>query len=510
MSTVATETHELIPELCRHFSQLTGWRMNFTPLDRAAEEIQAELEGRPECCWLAALDDGSRPAGFLHLESPEEDGAATDFADAASFARTLARLLARLTRADSQLKLRNKDVSLLLNLGLAVPAQDDLAFALTQLLKAAVHLTAARSAAFFLLEPSTECLRLRALYRLERNEVPQPSRNLHTGLADLNALVEEPVILRVEASGSHVLLPRGVRTAVCAAVQSETVPFGTLWVYDRRSRDFSQRDVHVLQSIAAQVAAVLERSALFRASDQQARITRDLKAASETQPNSTLCELPEDPRYELAARCTSCYELGGDLCEVIALSPDRTTLAVGDASGNSIPAALIMSAVRGALRTHPADAGELTGLMSRLNGALCGLTRAHQFMSLCCGVFDAAKRSFTYSNAGHPAPLLVRNGEVQTLDSHGLLLGVVPEVNYQRSVLEVRSGDILVLYSDGITEARLSTHEMFRWEGISSTVLELKHGSAGDLLESIWNRVDEHTDATAGADDRTLLVLKVA
>lgn len=510
MTTVATASHDLIPELCRHFSQLTGWRMRFTPLDRAIEEIQAELESRPECCWMAALDDGSRPAGFLHLESPEEEGAAANFVDATNFARTLARLLARLTRADSQLNLRNSDVSLLLNLGLAVPAQDDLAFALTQLLKAAVHLTGARSAAFFLLEPSTECLRLRALYQLERDEVPQPSRNLRAGLADLNALAEEPVILRIEASGSHALVPRGMRTAVCAAVQSETVPFGTLWVYDRRSRDFSQRDVHVLQSIAAQVAAVLERSALLRASDQQARITRDLKAASETQPDSTLCELPEDSRYELAARCTSCYELGGDLCEVIALSPDRTTLAVGDASGNSIPAAMIMSAVRGALRTHPADSDELTALMSRLNAALCGLTRAHQFMSLCCGVFDAAMRSFTYSNAGHPAPLLVRDGKVHSLDSHGLLLGVVPEVNYQRSMLQLSAGDVLVLYSDGITEARSSTHEMFRCEGISSTVLNLKHGSASEMLETIWNRVDEHADGSIGADDRTLLVLKVA
>lgn len=510
MTTVATENHDLIPELCRHFSQLTGWRMHFTPLDRAVEEIQAELESRPECCWLAALDDGSRPAGFLHLEPPDETGRTTDFADAANFARTLARLLARLTRADSQLNLRNKDVSLLLNLGLAVPAQDDLAFALTQLLKAAVHLTAARSAAFFLLEPSTECLRLRALYQIERDDVPQSSRNLRTGLVDLNALVEDPVILRADKSAEHALMPRGVRTAVCTAVQSETVPFGTLWVYDRRIREFSQRDVHILQSIAAQVAAVLERSALLRASDQQARITRDLKAASDTQPESTLCELPEDPRYDLAARCTSCYELGGDLCEVISLSSDRTALAVGDASGNSIPAALIMSAVRGALRTHPADRDALTGLVSRLNGALCGLTRAHQFMSLCYGIFDAAERNFTYSNAGHPAPLLVRDGEVQTLESHGLLLGVVPEVNYRRSILELRPGDTLVLYSDGITEARSSTHELFRSEGISSTVLDLKHRSAKEILETIWNRVDEHADGSSGADDRTLLVLKVA
>ena len=506
MMTTTTDTHELIPELCRQFSEVTGWQLQFAPLDRSPAAIRAELENSADCRWFAEVANGNRPAGFLHIEPGSPDSIPGDFATAVPLAETLSQLLGRLAQATTQLNQRNQDVATLLNLGLSVPGQDDLAFSLAQLLKAAAHLSGSWSASFFLLDSTTERLRLRALYNLARDDVPHPFRASRTGQTDLTALANEPVVLRAKTPGGHPLFPSEMRTGVCAAVQSETVPFGTLWVYDRRAKIYTQRDIQVLQSIAAQVAAVLERSALLRGSEQHERIHRDLKAASETQPGSTLEDHPEDPRYELAARCTSCYELGGDLCEVIALSPDRTAIAVGDASGNSIPAAMIMSAVRGALQTHPAEADAASGLLSRLNRALCSITREHQFMSLCYGVYDATQKTFTYSNAGHPAPLLIHNGKVTTLESHGLLLGVVPEVHYQQSTLELSAGDLLVMYSDGISEARSIDHELFKAEGISKNVLEHSGESAEKILEAIWARVDEYMVGGEGGDDRTFLV----
>ncbi len=509
MTTVVTENHELIPEFCRQFGEATGWPMYFTPLNRSPAEIQEELESRTTCRWFARISNGSRPAGFLHLESAADVGAAVNLYEATKFAETVAKLLGRLAQASTQLNQRNKDVAMLLNLGLAIPGQDDLAFSLSQLLKAAAHLTGSWSAAFFLLDPSTERLRLRAVFNLVREDVPLPFRELLTGMADLEALADEPVLLRARTPGDHPLFPPEMRASVCAAVQSETAPFGTLWVYDRRAKIYTPRDVQVLQSLAAQVAAVLERSALLRGSEQHERINRDLKAASETQPDSILRDLPEDPRYDLAARCTSCYELGGDLCEVIPLSPDRTAIAVGDACGNSIPAAMIMSAARGAVQAYPVDADETTDLMSRLNRALCQITRSHQFMSLCYGVFDAVGRTFTYTNAGHPTPLVFRNGAVIPLESHGLLLGVIPEATYQQSVLKLSPGDVLVLYSDGITEARSQAQDLFREEGISTSVLEHSGEQAKAILASLWSKVDEHIVGGEAGDDRTVLVLKV-
>ena len=540
MTTIAAETHDLMSDLCRHFGRVSGWNLHFTPAKRAPEDIRKDLENRPGCCWISEINDGSRVAGFLHLNSPDREspdkvqdslsalfqdsmfgqdsasGVATAqsaYVEVTMLAEVLSRFLGRLAQTTMQLKHRNHDVATLLELGLAAPAQDNLAFGLTQLLQAAAHLTGSWSAAFFLLDPATERLRLRAVYRLHRDDVPQPFRELRTGSPDLAALADQPVIFSTSATGRHPLLPAMIKSAACAAVQSETAPFGVLWVYDRRGKRYEQRDIHVLQSIAAQVAAVLERSALLRGSEANDRIHRDLMAASDTQPDSTFLDLPHDARYELAGRCTSRYELGGDLCEVFALSGDRTAVFVGDASGNSIPAAMIMSAVRGAIRTQAADVIAMTDsgateLVSRLNRALCGITSSHQFMSLCYGIYDAARRTFTYSNAGHPVPLLIRGKQVQMLESHGLLLGVVAEAEYQSGVVQLLPGDLLVLYSDGITEALSSAQELFKWEGIYATARELQDESAEKVLEAIWRRVDEHQEG-AGGDDRTLLVLKV-
>jgi sigma-B regulation protein RsbU (phosphoserine phosphatase) len=515
MIPAATATRDLIPELCGHFGQISGWELQFTPARRSPAEVRKELEDRADCCWLAGVGDVNRPAGFLHLVSPGTDDFANtepprcDFVKATALAEVLAHTLGRLVQSTTQLNQRNQDVATLLELGLAVPGQDDLAFGLTQLLKAAAHLTGSWSAAFFLLDPQTERLKLRAVFRLSREDVPQPQRELRTGTDDLRALADQPVILTAGSSGGHPLFPPAMRAAMCAGVQSETVPFGTLWVYDRRNKQYTQRDMHVLQSIAAQVAAMLERSALLRGSEMDDRVNRDLKAASETQPDSILRDLPHDPRFELAARCTSCYELGGDLCEVVPLTPDRVLIAVGDASGNSIPAAMIMSAVRGAIRAHGGEGTEVVEMVSRLNRALCSLTGSHQFMSLCFGIFDAASRTYTYCNAGHPVPLHVTSGIVEPLESHGLLLGVIPEAGYQSSVVQLTPGDLLVLYSDGITEARSAAQQLFKWEGISATVLESPRRSAEEVLETVWNRVDEHMQGGEDGDDRTLVVLRV-
>jgi phosphoserine phosphatase RsbU/P len=509
MATVAVTTDKLIPELCRSFEHATGWRLTFTPADDRESELSGDPSHLADCCWWTEISNNAATVAYLHLEPSPSLEPCVDFTQVTMLAESLAQLLNRMAAASSLLHSRNRDVSTLVNLGMAVPAQDDLAWGLSQLLKAATHLTSSRSAAFFLLDSTASRLRLRAVYQIERDEIPQTQRDLRSSWADLKALADAPTVLTSVSPGHHPYLPEAMKTAVCVAVQSESAPIGTLWVFDRRIREYSERDMHVLESLAAQVAAVLERAALQRGSETHERLHRELKDASEIQPHLTPDHLPSDPRYEIAAHCTSCFELGGDLCDVLRISDNRVGIAVGDASGNSVPAAMIMSAVRGALRAHPADEHEVVLWMQRVNNALCEITGSHQFMSLCYGVYDAERRTFTYSNAGHPTPLVVRRGEIVPLDSHGLLLGVVPDTTYRYSVLELHPGDLLVMYSDGISEARNRAQQLFRWEGISAAVAERAAAPASEVLQGVWDEVDRHIAGGSPGDDRTLLVLRV-
>jgi phosphoserine phosphatase RsbU/P len=509
MPLLSTTNNALTDELCRQFTRLCGWKLEYSAARRVVDAQQAELEEDPRCAWYAEIHDGGRPAGFLRLGRPEPHDERVDFSQAAGLAEALAQILGRLTEATAALVARNKDVSTLLNLGLSIPAQDDLAFSLSQLLKGAAHLTNSRAAAFFLLDPTTSRLQLRGVYQLSKDDIPNAERDLRASPSDLRALADAPITLAAQPGERHPLLPNEMRRALAVAVQSQHVPFGTLWVYDRRDKIYTDRDIQVLQALGAQVAAVLERAALVRGSEIQERLCRDVRTASESQSKGSLQNLPVDPRFEIAARCSSCYELGGDLCEILRISPDRLALVVGDASGNSIPAAMIMAAVRGALHVQSADPGEISALVGRLNNALCGITRSHQFMSLCYGVLDAECRRFTYSNAGHPVPILLRDSQAARLESHGLLLGVIEDAEYLQSTVQLDSGDLLVFYSDGISEAHGANGALFRCEGILEALLPVSTLSAGEILESIWNRVESHLGFDEPGDDRTLLVLRI-
>ena len=512
MGTLIAETHVLIPTLCRQFSQATGWTLHYTPADTESfAELETQAANDPRCCWFQEISDGREPVGLLSLFVADDLASNCSFVQATDLAQGISEVLVQLATAFARLDRRNHDVSTLVHLGLAVPAQENLAWALTQVLKAAVQLTTTRSAAFFLLNPETSRLKLRAVYQIAADLIPRSERILAYSPEDLEALVTGPAAVYAQEGTSSVSLPESFRAGLCVAVQSETMPIGTLWVYDRRSRQFGERDRHVLQSIAMQIAAVLERVALLKHSESHDRIRRELKTASESAPGIAPHEqLPTDPRFEIAAYCASCYELGGDLCELIPIDADELAIVIGDASGNSIPAAVIMSAMRGAVRAYPAGSDAVIPLMQRLNSALYEITRSHQFMSLCYGVFDARRKTFTYSNAGHPTPLLLRNGTISTLTSHGLLLGVMRDVEYETSTLELQTGDLLVCYTDGISEARNSTQKMFRSEGIAEAVQHCSGGSsAADVLKAVWSRVESHMAGGEPGDDRTLLVLKV-
>jgi len=306
-------------------------------------------------------------------------------------------------------------------------------------------------------------------------------------------------------------LPPDVMSSLCVAVQSEQVPIGTLWLYDRRRREVIERDIQVLQSVAAQIASVLERVVLLRESKEQQRMSTDLRVASENQQL-----IPDQSHnfqgFALAARCISMCELGGDLCEIIPLDEETTVIAIGDASGHSVPAAMVMAYVRGAVRSLPLglrgwEVGAAS-IMKRINQALYSITSPQQFMSLFFGVYHSATRELVYCNAGHPNPILSRNSDVIPLQSHGLLVGVAEEAEYDESVLAIEPADTLVLFSDGISEAMSRSEQLFRAEGIISAVKACQGPTAHDVLNSIWDRMISHVEKSEGQDDRSLMVMR--
>lgn len=504
-----------LEDVCARFTSATGWPLKYTPSgEDGGGRIETHLAAATDCTWMKAIHDGRSRKGFLHLELPAGSSDDRRFLAVVELAETFAELLTRLAHVTRKAESHTEDISTLVDIGRAVSREDDLKLALDQLLKATLQLTGFRASGFFLLDPSANCLNLRLEHSQDGCHIPHHSRDLRNAAPDLEAMARGPMTLRRTASpAAQLWLPDGYATGVCVAVQSESGPVGTLWAFDRRARIPSDRELHVLESLAAQVATVLERVVLLRESESQHRLQRELRLVGESQSGEKLCPVPDESPIEVAGRCRSRWELGGDLCELVALDAHRTIVAVGDASGDSIPAAIVMTAVRGGLQTILTGGPEqslATGeVVRRINQALGHMTAAHQFMSFFYGVLDTAEMTFTYTNAGHPNPLLIRESECTQLSSHGLLLGVSDGATYGSSVQRLAPGDLLVLFSDGIVEAMNRERRMFRSDGILEVLQTTAGRPAAESLDAVWNRAEDHAADGGSPDDRTLLIIRV-
>lgn len=265
--------------------------------------------------------------------------------------------------------------------------------------------------------------------------------------------------------------------------------------------------------VAAHLAAGLERTVLLRESDARRQLSHELVFASSHHPAQAMGLLSADSGLDVAMRVASAATLGGDLCEVWPVGDGHTLLAIGDATGHSVPAAMIMSAARGSLRTllgsGPAELKATDLLAARLNRALHSVTRGEQFMSLICGVYERSRNLLTYTNAGHPPPWHLRQGRATPLGSHGMLLGIVPDSVYDRSQILLQPGDWLICFTDGITEALSPGREMFRSTGVLKAIGNGEFATAEAAAESIWVAVQEHSAGAPPTDDQSLLVLRV-
>jgi sigma-B regulation protein RsbU (phosphoserine phosphatase) len=506
MTSTESPARRLIDETCRHFLETCGWPLRFVPAGSALEA--------PENLWRRAMSDGRTTVGELLLDLPEDERLDAEFLQMTKAAELIGGLMEEAITAQADAEASRGEVETMARIGSTLPRQADLPSALNHLLRAVTQLTGFRVSAFFLLDPTGDQLTLRMQHDADRSEVPARRRVLADDIPDIAAFAGGPVVMRRSRNViAATWLPRGACTGVCVAVRSEHAPLGTLWMFDRRDRHPEKRELDVLESIAAQLAVVLERAVLVRESQSEKRLRRHLRAALETQPGQKLTEPGTECGFESAGACRSAFEIGGDLVELIPLDPRRTLVAIGDASGDGVPAAMVMASVRGAVRAlavssqSPWDATD--EMMAQINRALCEITPPHQFMSLLLGVFDSVSRTFCYTNAGHPTPLLVREGTFTNLQSHGMLVGVMEDAQYERSTLDLDPDDLLVFCTDGISEAMGRDQRLFRSDGIAGAVRGALGRPPTEIVNTVWSHLDSHQRGAGGGDDRSLLVMRV-
>ena len=219
-----------------------------------------------------------------------------------------------------------------------------------------------------------------------------------------------------------------------------------------------------------------------------------------------------------AAKCVPAYHVGGDIYDVYRTDDGGVSLLLGDVSGKGLPAALLMGVVQGAVRASSLGGPEqLEQAAERLNHLLCMKTARERFVSLFWGVFDTETARLMYINAGHLPPLLIRaavpgtesEGEVVRLSDGGPVLGLLPGMRYQVSEVEVQAGDLLIVFSDGISEAANSADDEFGEDRIIASVRRHAQESPSAVCAAILEDVRLFIGREPPRDDQTLLVVRL-
>jgi sigma-B regulation protein RsbU (phosphoserine phosphatase) len=211
-----------------------------------------------------------------------------------------------------------------------------------------------------------------------------------------------------------------------------------------------------------------------------------------------------------SARCRQVRELGGDAYDFVPLPQNHLALAVGDASGKGLAAALMISNVQSALRTATAFAGnDVAAVLGAVNRVVHATSLPDRYATLFYGVFDEATCALQYVNAGHNPPMVIRRDRsVVRLESGGPPIGMFPNWTYEKGAVQLDPGDLVLAYTDGVTEAVNPAGEEWGEEGLLRAVAEHEAQSGDEMVEGIFRSMDEFSLGRQ-TDDATVIVLRV-
>jgi serine phosphatase RsbU (regulator of sigma subunit) len=215
------------------------------------------------------------------------------------------------------------------------------------------------------------------------------------------------------------------------------------------------------------------------------------------------------PGFDLAGWNRPARQVGGDYYDLLPLENGKVAVVLGDVSGKGMPAALLVSTLHSALRLLLDRIGVGAELMERLNRHLVESSLANKFVTSLVAELDPATGEMTYLNAGHnPALLLRRGGEVEQLGPGGVPLGLLPNARFAAKEVEVRPGDLLCIYSDGITEAESVADEEFGMERLTACLAENRNRPLSEVVEKIDRAVTKFAEGLPQRDDQTVVLLR--
>jgi sigma-B regulation protein RsbU (phosphoserine phosphatase) len=340
-------------------------------------------------------------------------------------------------------------------------------------------------------------------------------------LSDLHLKLGEGFIGSVAVSGKPIISPdvrkdpvyvnarNSTRSEMVAPIISNDEVIGVFDLESDQFNAYSEDDLEVLMMLASQVAIIIEKVMLHEQLIEKKRLEGQLEVARQVQLELLPARDPELAGFDISAYNFPTEEVSGDYYDWVRIYDDQIGVVIADVSGKGVPAAILMAFLRASLRaaTHIGYATHIS--MAKVNFLLWESIESNQFVTAFYGILDAQKGTLAYSNAGHNPPLLVNAaGTSRFIDKGEQPLGMFRETRYHQYYLDFEPGDVLVLYTDGATEANSPTGEEFGRERLAQAVKKAYDRPAREMIASLQMEILEWTANAGSSDDVTFFVIK--
>jgi len=392
----------------------------------------------------------------------------------------------------------------------------DLDTVLSNIVKTMAEIMKVKACSIRLLDSAGKELVIKAAYNLSRDYLKKGPVLVEESIWDQAILAGQVIRIRNMATDPKVRYPaeaqrEGLVSSLGVGLVASGDAIGTLHIYTGQEHDFTDDEVRLFRSVAAQAAMVIERSRLLGERVDKMQMEHELQLAANVQKRMLPKESPNIPGLDIHAVNIPSRQVGGDFYDYIVMPEGRTGIVIADTVGKSIPAAILTASVRSALRAQAQNIFKIGQVVGRVNLMLCADSRPGEFVTLFYGVIDSVTHRMAYCNAGHDPPLLLRDGQIRRLTTGGPLLGVMDTAHFTRQSIQLQTGDTLLLYTDGLIDAMNYDDDHYGRQRLTESLLThaAEPYNAEDLAAQLLWDMRRFAGFRARTDDLTLIVIRV-
>lgn len=429
------------------------------------------------------------------------------------FIQSLINTLVKLCQQGVELKERVRELSALSDVSSALTSTFDLEEQLGLIAKSVTDVVGVHGCAVRLFGRWRRELTVKSVYKLDSEFLSKEPILAEESKIDKEALAA-PVVIEDVTKDERVLFPddlakEGIRSLLCVGMIYEDKPIGTIHAYGDEPQSFTQADIEIMQSLANQAAIAIENARLYQEALEKRSLEREISLAGDIQLRLLPQTHPEQDGVQIRGMSMPCRMVGGDFFDFIRVDDEHIGIVIADVAGKGVPGAILMASTRSALRALIESGVATDQVIGKLNHWLCRDTGDEEFVALVFGVLNTGNKRFTYTNAGHNAPIWIHREETRALDCGGVVLGVEPHMEYEQERVQLAPGDSLVFYTDGVSDAMGDGGEMFGVGKLTEVVQRASDLDAAEMIAEIHFHVSKFAGAVPKNDDRTVVAVKI-